>query len=374
MKSKIFNIVLATAMLLTALLLLGGATVVAEGIRGALLVCFNTLIPALFPFMVLCGFISRSECGKVLAKPFGFLWRYVFKVPQEAGTVIMLSMIGGYPVGAKGIANLLERRVIDKETAERMLCFCVNCGPSFLITAVGTGLLFNKTAGIILLATQTFTSLLIGAIISIGKTAKESSSKTIPPETSGVAFVSAVSAAVSSMLLVCAFAVLFAGLLAVAGETLILRQGIAETVLAGFLEVTSGCVTAAKLGGETAFALISLCVSFGGLSVIFQVASCFSSEKISLTPFIISRLLHMPIACAIAMPLWRHFCQTVTVALITPYIMQTTEQTWLLTICLIGMCTILLTNLNTTRELHNFHIWNKIKKTSRQGSGGVTWK
>jgi len=49
-----------------------------------------------------------------------------------------------------------------------MMCFCVNSGPSFLIAAVGAGMLSSQRAGIILFATQTLATVLIGAAVSFG--------------------------------------------------------------------------------------------------------------------------------------------------------------------------------------------------------------
>ena len=371
----ILDFLIAAGAALMAGLLLGEAGAVSEGIRTALIMCATTLIPALFPFMALCGFISRSKSGAVLARPLGFLWRRVFKIPGEAGAVALLGMIGGYPVGARGVASLLERGVLDRKTAERMLCFCVNCGPSFLITAVGVGLMLDKAAGIILFSTQTATSLLIGVLISIGKEAPLRDSTSSRPESVATALVSAISGAASAMLVVCAFAVLFSGLLSVVSSgsavnrflaVMGIPNGIGKAVMAGFFEVTSGSAAAAALGGEAGFIISSLCASFGGLSVIFQVAACFSPGSIRLAPFILSRIIHMPIACAMALPLWRYYCKTTAAMLLPPSAVECDSRTWLAAACLIGMCTILLT-ISAKDELHNFSIWGKIRNGVRVG-------
>ena len=377
MKRKLINAASAIISVLIAAALLGKSAGVSAGMRSALSLCENTLVPALFPFMVLCGFISRSGCGDLLARPFGRLWRRVFKIPEEAGVAVMLGMIGGYPVGAKTIASLLERGIIDDETAERMLCFCVNSGPPFLLTAVGAGLLLDKTAGIILLVTQTAASLIIGIVVSVGKKAPKRSCVLAESESAGVALVSAVSGAASSMLLICSFAVLFSGLLAVIEPSVAtglsgMAKSILPTMLSGFFEVTSGCVSAATLGGEAAFVLTSSCVSFGGLSVIFQVASCFTAGRLRLAQFIFSRLIHIPLACVMALPLWRHFCQTASATLILPPVAQSTERGWLGTACLMGMCTILLLGLRQAEELQNHGFWDKIKQ--RIQKRGAAWK
>jgi len=334
--------------------------VVAAGIRDGLAVSAGTLIPSLFPFMVLCAVITSSGYGAALAKPLGVIWKHLLRVPDEAGAVVLLSLIGGYPVGARGISQLLKRGVIDKSTAERMLCFCVNCGPSFLITAVGVGMLLDKRLGVVLLISQTAATLVIGAAVSMRAKVPVAVAAPKPDEKGGAAFVRAVTGASSSMITVCAFAVLFSGLLALLSSTVLpsylaaytgISEGIVSAVTGGLFEVTSGCIAAVRLGGDVALLLISLCASFGGLSVIFQVMSFFERGEIKFTRFILARLAHMPLAAAIALTIRRYFLAELVqsaelaqevFAPSQPFIAQTDSTVWVSVICLIGMGTILM--------------------------------
>src|SRR5699024_1845061 len=77
-----------------------------------------------------------------------------------------------------------------------------------------------------------------------------------------------------------------------------------ESLLSGLLEVTSGCVSAASLPGDLPFVVISLLISFSGISVIFQVASCMRGTGVRLTPFVLSRFAHAFLTAAIAYPLY----------------------------------------------------------------------
>ena len=83
------------------------------------------------------------------------------------GSVVLLSLIGGYPMGAKSIAGLLEQGRLDRATAQRMLPFCCCAGPSFIITAVGSGMFGSAQAGILLYLVQLFVSILLGAVLGM---------------------------------------------------------------------------------------------------------------------------------------------------------------------------------------------------------------
>jgi len=331
-------------------LLLDSASV-GQGIRDGLAACGNVLIPALFPFMVLAGFVSRTDYAGILSRPLTPLTTKVYKLPPALGSVVLLSMVGGYPVGARMVADLLEDGKINEQTAQRMLCFCFNCGPSFLISAVGAGMLMNPTAGIILLVTQITATILVGGAIS-RRTATLTALPGRRKNTPGAsAFVAAVTGAASSMITMCAFAVLFSGVLAlvkssglVAGAAAVLpvREEVIMAVASGFFEVTAGCLSAARVGGIAGFGLISAGVSFGGLSVIFQVMSCLDRWHIRFRPFIFARLAHMACAGAMALPLYHLLCKEQSAYVpIDPPVMHAGHNTWIISVCLLAMCSIL---------------------------------
>ena len=43
--------------------------------------CLHTLVPSLFPFMVLCGFAVESPAAARLSRPLGLPARYLFRLP-----------------------------------------------------------------------------------------------------------------------------------------------------------------------------------------------------------------------------------------------------------------------------------------------------
>ena len=81
-----------------ALLILDTATAL-SGMREGLQVCLETVIPSLFPFTV---------ASLVLFK---------LKVPvlSQKAIIMLLSHLGGYPVGAKLIDTAYKEKEIDKK-------------------------------------------------------------------------------------------------------------------------------------------------------------------------------------------------------------------------------------------------------------------
>lgn len=78
----------------------------AAGVQNALLLCAKTLVPSLFPFLVLSGFFLRSGLCTICGARLSHFTTRLFRLPGESAGVLLLSMVGGFPVGIKMTANL----------------------------------------------------------------------------------------------------------------------------------------------------------------------------------------------------------------------------------------------------------------------------
>ena len=74
---KIKNAVIGTATILYLILLIILAKDVGAAVINSLKVCIETIIPSLYAFMIISGFIVSSSLYKVLGKPFSLLSRYI---------------------------------------------------------------------------------------------------------------------------------------------------------------------------------------------------------------------------------------------------------------------------------------------------------
>ena len=97
--------------------------------------CIRTVIPSLFPFFLLSSLLTSVISGaKIpLLKPLGKLC----KIPDGSESLLMIGLLGGYPIGAQCICNAYDAGQIRKSDAQRMLGFCNNAGPAFLFGMVG---------------------------------------------------------------------------------------------------------------------------------------------------------------------------------------------------------------------------------------------
>lgn len=314
---------------LLAGLLLWRSQIVGGGVRTGLRLCAEVVIPSLFPFMVLSGFLATSRVSAVLARLLRPL-TLLLRLPQNAAPPLLMGLIGGYPVGARTLAVMVSQHRLSPRTASRMLCFCVNAGPPFLLCAVGAGMFGSTQAGLLLLAAQAASALLIGLVLGIFSR-EEAAGTPTPPQNGfrpySVCLVQAVNDACAGMLSICSFVVLFAaaaallsstGIFALAAQWLsalfpALSPALLEAVFFGVLEVTTGCEALAACGFWGLLCAAAL-LSFSGLSVIFQVLAAVHGTGISVRGFLISRLFHGGLTLALFCLLLRVFPQAVQAA------------------------------------------------------------
>lgn len=281
-----------------AVLLLYRPQALATGISRGLAVCGQVIIPTLYPFMVLAGLITDSPLCRRPGRVAVRLTRTLFGLPGCCAPVILLSLVGGYPAGALAIGNLLRQGCVTSEEARRMTRFCINAGPGFIVSTVGSGLLGSAAAGWLLFAAHAAASIIIGILLGGGhRTPKaEQPPAYIPPRP----LAQVVSDTCGSLLSMCGFVLLAAAglslldsgwLLPALGKLLRLPVATLSHLAAAITEVSCGCMALTGREPMTPFWL-GLCLGWSGLSVHGQVWAGLRGQLKPDGGFFLGRLLH----------------------------------------------------------------------------------
>lgn len=282
--------------------------------------CLTVLVPSLFPFLVVTSFLVNIGAGESLTKLVagrrgGGLW-FLF----------LISLTGGYPVAARSFSDLSQRGQLEKEQAARLICCATGAGPAFVLTAVGTGMFRSPALGFLLLAAQWGASFLLLVFWRLrGK--PEGSFSGIQGMGPGEALTEAVASSGRSMLLICAWVLVFSGLAALLRELGVsaflekalpfLPEGGGSAVLAGLLEVTNGCKAAAGLAGSFAPVLCGFFMGFGGCCIALQVMTFARKLSLPLGRFLCWRLVQGTLAAVFTFFLLKIFPQASPVFLST---------------------------------------------------------
>lgn len=264
-----------------------------DGAKNGVNICLNSLIPSLFPFMALSTFIMRTDALYILSKLFGKVTKCLFLLPQDAGQIIFMSLIGGYPVGTKLTADALQSGRITENEAKRLCIFCMNAGPAFTVTALGVNIYRNIKAGIIIYISLCMSSVIIGvltrfladgkSVIQINKTERNFSADDIT---------FSVWDAFEATLRICAWVILFSAFMA----CVTVNFGKSGEFLGAVAEVTAGTVTVSKI---CPIPVVTALCGFGGFCVHCQVLKYIKQCSLPYKLFFVGRILNSAISAAI---------------------------------------------------------------------------
>ena len=277
---------------------------VLESSRYALTLCLNSIIPSLLPFFIVSILLNRLGLPYHLGKMLAPAARKLFSVSGAGASAFFIGITGGYPLGAAYIADMLKKDYISQSESERLLAFCNNSGPAFIIGAVGTGVFHSGKAGIILYLAHILAALLTGFILRTGH-AEDRVPPAFSPMSFSKALPEAVQSAVSSALNVCGFIICFSvltamldigGYFSLAAAWLSDAFGTelhwARALLTGIFELGSAAGAMNGLMPKPInLALAAAILGWGGISVHFQTYAVISDTNLKGTLHIAGRLL-----------------------------------------------------------------------------------
>lgn len=272
---KLKNILLLLLLAAFAAALIAAPAEASDAARQGLALCLQTVLPSLFPFFVLSSLVVASGVGDGFGRALAPVMRPLFGVSGTGAAALALGLVGGYPVGARTAAELYRGGALSKAEAERLLAFCSNAGPGFILGVCGTAVLHSARAGLYLYLIHVAAAVLTGVMLR--RLSPVENAPACPlrrTQGQSLAFPAAVRDSFAAAWSVCGFVVIFAVVLRYV--TLLLPG---QPLLVGFLELTNGVLSLrADRGG---FVLCAVFLGWGGLSVHAQTLSVLEGSGLS---------------------------------------------------------------------------------------------
>lgn len=317
-KQFAIRIAISCVLLLLLTTLIIYPEVCAKSFTDGLLLFSCSVLPTLFPFLFLTKMLTDlglvEKLCSVINKPF----KRLFGVNGIALYVFLMSILCGYPVGAKILSDLVLENRISREEANQMLPFCTSSGPLFIVGVVGTQMLENKVLGAKLFAVHFVTVFVVAAVVcnfsrlkaKNGRNVQNSFRKTVVPLDDILS--KSMTDSCSSILLIGGFISVFYVLVDVLTKFKVLsplsslfsligcESNLANGIASGIFELTRGCRDIALSGSHTATVAISALLGFGGISIILQSSAFLSKARISLPKFILIKILQSTVAATLA--------------------------------------------------------------------------
>ena len=284
-------------------LLLIEPEVYTKSVFNGLILFAVSVLPGMFPFFFYGKILTLSGFGDdfsaVLGKPFSKIYR----TDKTSSYVFVMSLLSGYPVGARMLADFYENRLLDTDECKKISAFTSTGGPIFIVGTVGAGLFGDKRIGYVILAAHVLSSLLNGLVYR-GKRAAEKPHSQKAAKSPDNVLSESINSAILSVLTVGGYVALM-GMAADAFSNLKILDalsapfglisetaaGIFRSVVISAVEMTRGCLEIEKTAASLPLkiALASFAVSFGGLSVTLQSVTFLSKCKIKAGFYLLSK-------------------------------------------------------------------------------------
>jgi len=300
--------IMLIALIAITLIIISPISCIEATLKGLRIWAIN-VVPALFPFFILTRIIitlnqtSIPALDKLTAK--------CFHTPNS-GIVYFLSVLSGYPVGAKIISSYYQMGAIDKATATKMFSFCSTSGPMFIIGTVGIGVFADAKIGYILLIGHIIGSFINGMIYR-GKSLPTNNFKSnISKSTLNEIMYDSI----NSILLVGGYIIFSSLIIELLQITSIIPTlskvicavtnfdiNVVNSALCGIIEITNGLI----MLGETNISvgikvvLASILISFSGICIMLQSSGFLNQIGIKKSTILIQKVSQSIVTCLITL-------------------------------------------------------------------------
>lgn len=254
----------------------------------------SNVLPAMLPFFICVNFLTYIGVATML--------------PVQVFPFAM-SVLSGYPMGAKIIGDFCRNGIISKGEAKWLITFCSTSNPVFMIGAVGTEMLGMQKAGVLIALSHYLGAVCNGLCYSFFSK-KESVTKSLASEKKDYdvleQLTNAIFSAFKSLGIILAYIIMFmflSDLLDYMGVFQFFDDSAGESLVRGIFEMTVGCsyLDFADVFMGYKCVLATMIISWSGLSIIGQSMSMLSGTGISLMFLIMTKLSHCFFAGIIAL-------------------------------------------------------------------------
>ncbi len=287
--------------------------------RTGLELFLGIVLPSILPFMVCAWLLIESGAVAAAGRTLDGLMRPVFACPGCSAFALLVSMLSGYPTGARMTLDLYDAGLLNPADARRTGVLASSTGPVFMLGAVGAGLLGSPAAGWVILAGHFAAVLLTGVFFSVGGDRRPGAAasmvqsvQTGQPAMQAVG--DAIKKSVETLWTVGGYILLFSVVTALLRQihafeplawalsplfhALGLSPALAQPVLVGMLEMTNGCSAVASASVPMAQRVAVLCalISWGGLCIQAQSMLYLSRAGVPLIRFLLGKAVQAALA------------------------------------------------------------------------------
>lgn len=299
MREKIENVLIVVVLSVFFVLLFVFSKDISSSIIFSISIWKDNLLPSLFPFFVMSDLLLAYGFVDIISFFLGSIMTKWFYLPKDAAFAFFVSLFSGFPSGSKYVNDLLNAKKISIEDANYLIMFTHFANPFFIVTTIGLFLLSNVKAGYIILVSHILSNIIVAFlfrkkkdILNSDDSHKKSLSLSLPNKSFITILTNSIFKSFKTLVNMLGIIMIFLMITTII-KKIIPLTGITNGLLSGFLEMTQGVkyISSLDISLPIKASILSMIVSFSGLSVHFQVKSIIDGTDIKYSNFLKARVV-----------------------------------------------------------------------------------
>lgn len=274
----------------------------AAAITSSITQCVQVVFPALFPFFIISNLLLRTDFPELLARCCATIFEKCFHLPSRGAAALILSLLGGYPVGARAVTQLYLSGQLSQQEAEQLLPTCNNTGPAIFFGLAG-GMLFPGLWLPLWLYLIHIGSVIITGLLLRPAAAAPPLSAARIKQLPTFELTTAIWEAFSACVRICAFILAFGVVLGLLKPLLQSLPVTLSLLVTGFVDLPNGIAALGQIDRlPLQFLLCSLFINWGGLCIHLQTRAVTQQADLDLRQHTRFKLLQSLTAGLLSLP------------------------------------------------------------------------
>ena len=302
MINKFKNNFILIILLIITIFFISNTTDIIKLISNNTTIFIYKIFPSLFFFFIISDLLIEFNFINILNNTIS----KVFKVNSSSTYVLIISMISGFPSGAKNIIKLMDKKILNTDRANLLITYTHFSNIAFILGFIGSILKDNKLT-IIILISHFISNFIIAIFINTdtkyiyNKINKNNSNL-------GIALSNSIISNIKVLVLIYGTMIFFSTFSYVICNILPINNYI-KLFINGLLDLSSGINTLNTISMPifNKSLLILIFISFGSISVHMQVKMIINNTKIKYSNYLLGRISQVGISILLYLLIYRCF-------------------------------------------------------------------
>ena len=294
-KYKDFILIVNFILIIVALFLFPNS--IKSQILVALNIFFKVLFPTFFPMFLLTNLLIEYNAVVIFGKIIKPFIEKIFHISANCGYIILISLISGFPSGAKNIMMLLDKQLISVDDANYLLTFTHFSNPLFILNVVYLVVL-DKSICIKILLAHFISNFIIAFFI---RPCRKNNYTNFSFTYKNASFSNALTTSLKNtfnILTIIMGTTIFSFIISSVITNYISLNTFCKVFINGLFDLTLGITTLKNISIPIIFKsiLILSFICFGSISVHLQVSSIIHNKRVKYKNFLLGRIASIGIA------------------------------------------------------------------------------